>query len=69
VFDHEMIVMQAASTEPDSRMIEALMGDVLQMVNAEASAVRMGSAEQTFGWNFYIISVGHGGGEAARAAA
>lgn len=30
-FDPELIVMQAASTEPDTRMIEALMGDVLRM--------------------------------------
>jgi hypothetical protein len=56
-FDPELIVMQAASTEPDARMIEALMGDVLRMVHAEESAVRIGSAEHTFGWNFYILSV------------
>ena len=52
-----MTVMQAASTQPDSRMIEALMGDVLRIVHAEESAVRLGLAEQAFGWNFYIISV------------
>lgn len=56
-FDPELIVMQAASTEPDARMIEALMGDVLRMAHAEESAMRIGSAEQTFGWNFYIMSV------------
>jgi hypothetical protein len=56
-FDQELIVIQAASTGPDARVIEALMGDVLRMAHAEESAVRVGSAEQTFGWNFYIMSV------------
>lgn len=57
MFDPELIFMQAASTEPDGRIIEALMGDVLRMAHAEESAVRMGSAKQTFGWNFYVMSV------------
>jgi hypothetical protein len=56
-FDPELIVMQAASTEPDAGMIEALMGNILRMAHAEESAMRIGSAEQTFGWNFYIMSV------------
>lgn len=56
-FDPELIVMQAASTEPDARMIEALMCDVLRMAHAEESAMRMGPPDQTFGWNFYIMSV------------
>ena len=33
------------------------MDDVLGMAHAEESAMRMGSAEWTFGWNFYIMSV------------
>jgi hypothetical protein len=56
-FDPELIVMQAASTEQDARVIEVLMADILRMAHAEESAVRIGSAEQTFGWNFYIMSV------------
>lgn len=56
-FDPELIVMQAASTEPDTRMIESLMGDILRMAHAEDSAMRIGSAEQMFGWNFYILSL------------
>ena len=56
-FDPELIVMQAASTEPDARMIEVLIGEVLGMAHAEESAMRIGSAEQTFGWNIYIMSV------------
>jgi len=56
-FDPELIVIQVASTEPDARMIEGLMDEVLLMVHAEESALRMSSAEQTFGWNFYIMSV------------
>lgn len=56
-FDPELIVMQATSTGPDARLIESLMGDVLRMAHAEESAIRIGSAEQTFGWNFYIMSV------------
>jgi hypothetical protein len=56
-FDPELIAMQAASTEPDARMIESIMDDVLQMAHADDSAMRIGSAEQMFGWNFYILSV------------
>src|SRR5919198_6363602 len=56
-FDPELIVMQAASTEPDTRMIEALMDEVLRLAHAEETAMRLSSAEQTFGWNFYIMSV------------
>jgi hypothetical protein len=56
-FDPELIVIQAASTEPDARTIEALMGDILRMAHAEESAMRIGPAEETFGWNFYMMSV------------
>ena len=56
-FDPELIVMQASSIEPDVRAIEALMGDILRMAHADESAMRIGPAEQTFGWNFYIMSV------------
>jgi hypothetical protein len=56
-FDPELIVMQAASTEPDARAIETLMEDILRIAHAEESAMRIGPAEQTFGWNFYIMSV------------
>jgi len=56
-FDPELIVIQAASTEHDSLMIEGLMGEVLRLVHAEDSAVHMGSVEHTFGWNFYMVSV------------
>ena len=57
MFDPEPIVMQAASTEPDSKVIEALMADVLSLAHAGESAVRMGSAEPALGWNIYIMSV------------
>jgi hypothetical protein len=57
VVDPELIVLQAASTEPDGRIIETLMGDVLLMAHAEESAIHIGSAEHTFGWNFYTVSV------------
>jgi hypothetical protein len=56
-FDPELIMVQAASTEPDTRMIESLMDGVLRMAHAEESAVRIGPAERTFGWNFYVMSV------------
>ena len=58
--DPELIVMQAASTEPDTRMIEGLLERVLRMVHAEESAMRISSSEQTFGWNFYVLSVDKG---------
>ena len=57
MFDPELIVLQAASTERDGRIIEALMGDILLMAHAKESAIRIGSAEHTFGWNFYTVSV------------
>jgi hypothetical protein len=56
-FDPDMIVMQAASTESDARMIETILSDVLQLVHAQESDFHLGSAEYTFGWNFYILSV------------
>jgi len=56
-FDPELIVMQAASTEQDTKMIESLIGRVLRMAHAEDSAMRISSSEQTFGWNFYVLSV------------
>jgi hypothetical protein len=57
VFDPELIVMQAASTEHDTGAIEALMDSVLRLAHAEESAMRIGPAEQALGWNFYIMSV------------
>lgn len=57
MFDPGLIIMQAASTEPDSRIVEALVGDVLRMVHAEETAARIGPAENALGWNFYILSV------------
>jgi hypothetical protein len=57
MFNPGLIVVQAASTEPDSKLIGALMSDVLQLVHADESAVRTGSPEQAMGWNFYVISV------------
>jgi hypothetical protein len=38
-------------------MIGALMREVLLMAHAEETAVHLSSSEQTFGWNFYILSV------------
>ena len=49
--------MQAASTEPDGRIVEALVGDVLGLVHAEEAAARIGPAENALGWNFYIVSI------------
>jgi hypothetical protein len=56
-FDPDLIVMQVASTESDARVIEALIAEVLLMAHAEETAMRLSSAEQTFGWNFYIMSI------------
>jgi len=38
-------------------MVEARMGDVLRMAHTEESAVQIGSAEPTFRWNFYVMSI------------
>src|SRR5262245_61436513 len=57
VFNPELIVLQAASTEPDDKMIKALMEDVLLMAHADESAIHVGPAEHTFGWKFYTLYV------------
>lgn len=57
MFVPELIVIQVTSTEPDSKLIEAPMADVLSLAHADESDVRMGSAEQALGWNFYVMSV------------
>lgn len=56
-FDPGRIVMQAASTEPDARIIETILSDALKLVHAQESDFHLGSAEYTFGWNFYMLSV------------
>ena len=56
-FDSDRIVMQAASTDPDARTIEDMLGEVLKLIHAANSDLRIGSAEPTFGWNFYLLSI------------
>jgi hypothetical protein len=55
-FDPERVAIQAASTDPDPRSIEALVGGVLRLAHAE-SEWRIGPAEPSFGWYFYILSI------------
>jgi hypothetical protein len=38
-------------------MIEVLLGEVLRMVHANDSDIHISSAEPTFGWNFYILTI------------
>lgn len=57
VLDPGLIVVQAASTEADSKLIEALMIDVLRLAHADETALRIASAEQALGWYFYVMSV------------
>jgi len=57
MFDPGLILVQAASIEPDSKLVEALMSDVLRLVHADESAVHTSSPEQAMGWNFYVMSV------------
>jgi hypothetical protein len=52
-----LIVMQAASTEPDANVIGALMGKVLLIAHAHGSAMRIRLADHAFGWNFYTVSI------------
>jgi len=56
-FEPGRIIMQAASTEPDARMIETILGEVLKIVHVQESDFHLGSAEYTFGWNFYMLSI------------
>ncbi len=56
-FTPDRIVIQAASIEPDSGMIEALLVQALRMVHANKSDIHISSAEPTFGWNFYILTI------------
>ena len=53
--DSDRIVIQAASTDPDSKVIEALVLDALDMVHA-GETMLVGSAESALGWTFYTIS-------------
>jgi hypothetical protein len=53
----DRIVIQAASTEQDTGTIQVLIGQVLRMVHAKESDIHISSAEPTFGWNFYIVTV------------
>jgi hypothetical protein len=57
-FDPERIVMQAASTDADTRTIEALVREALKIVHAKESDLHISSAEQVLGWNFYMLSIG-----------
>lgn len=57
MFDPERIVMQVASTEPDTRLIQALVKEVLEMIHARESDLHIGPAEPALGWNFYLLSV------------
>jgi hypothetical protein len=57
MFNPGLIVVQAASTELDGKLIGALMSDILRLVHADESAVRTGFPEQAMGWNFYLMSV------------
>lgn len=54
-FDPDRVVIQAASTSPDARSIEALVGGALRLVHE--SDWHMGPAEPSFGWNFYVLSI------------
>ena len=56
-FDSGRIVIQAASIEPDARIIEAILVEVLKIVHIQQSDFHFGSAEYTFGWNFYLLSI------------
>jgi hypothetical protein len=53
--DPDRIVIQAASTDPDSKAIEALVMDALDMVHA-GETMLVGSAESALGWTFYTVS-------------
>jgi hypothetical protein len=55
--DPERIVLQAASTEPDNRMVYALMSQMLRIVHAGEFDIHLDSSESAFGWNFYMVSI------------
>ena len=55
-FDPERVVIQAASTDPDARAIEALVAGALRLAHSE-SDWHIGPAEPSFGWNFYTLSI------------
>jgi hypothetical protein len=56
MYDPERVVMQATSIEQDSRLIEVLVLDALDMVHA-GEALSIGPPESAFGWSFYPVSV------------
>jgi hypothetical protein len=51
------VVLQAASTQPDGRMIHAIIIEMLKIVHASESDICLASPEPVFGWNFYIIHI------------
>ncbi|HYY40061.1 MAG TPA: hypothetical protein VE692_02315 [Nitrososphaera sp.] len=57
MFDPDRIVIQAASTEQDTGMIEVLLGKVLRMVHARESDIHIVSGEPAFGWKFYTLTI------------
>ena len=56
-FEPELVMIQAASTEPDAGLVELLLEEVQLLAHSEERAIQLSSAKQTFGWNFYLISI------------
>ena len=57
MLDPEIVVLQVASTEPNSRTIKALVGDVLLMTHGEESVAQISETNHVFGWNFYVLLI------------
>lgn len=56
-YDPEWIIIQVASIDPDAKILENAMMELLRIVHASEAELRIGSSEFSFGWHFYQIGV------------
>jgi hypothetical protein len=58
-FDAGILIMQVASTnyEADIRYLGTIFSNLIRIVHGKETDYHFGSPEQTFGWNFFTLSI------------
>ena len=58
-FDPGMLIMQIASIdyEADIRYLGTIFSNLVRIVHGKETDYHIGSPEQSFGWNFFILSI------------
>ena len=56
-YDPDWIVLQVASIDPDPKILEKVMLELLRLVHTREAELRIGASEFSFGWHFYQIWV------------